>query len=1077
MLTNDQKSRDDMHRHIVTGFRGWMALAVLALALSACGDDTGQVSPDVDSDVVDGADADATPSPDDVTHPPIDGTPSPDTDAGEEPPDSEEDARTEVGTDVPETPDDTSDGDGTFFDPDVGGDSDATRPDGAVALYGVDPSFGSVDGDTFLIIFGDGFTTSTEITINGRVVEGFDFVDSSTVLAYTPPNPAGTYDIKAANGAELALLEDGFTYVARLDVHEVEPNRSPARGGLPVTVRGAGFTPDARVSFGGRLGVDTRFVSPSRLEVVAPAGAEGDVDVRVSGATGTATLDGAFSYYTETRITSVTPPAGPSAGGSTVRVFGEGFETGSTVRIGSAVAATTFVNASELEAVVPAGVPGPTDVAVISPTTGGDTLVNGFFYVGNPGGALSVQAVLPSTGAESGGDTVYVVGPGVHDATSVTFGTAAATIVDAFPGAGAVEVLTPPGAGTVDVHVETATDDASLANAFTFVERLTITDVTPDRGADLGGEAVTLQGTGFSASTRVYFGAAQASSVTFVNNTALNVTTPVGSTGPVDVRVVDGSRFNVLSNGYTYTTELLATGMTPTRGAIAGDTYVTIRGAGFYGSPTVRFDDVEAPMVTVLDAATLAVRSPPHDVGIVRVSVEIDGEEVQLPSNFTYYDPYSRSGGWWGGSIDGSVNVTVADAETGARIENAFVTLHLRATDSSFTGLTNGNGQVTISDPGIVGRQTISVAATGYSSATVTNVDAENVVIFLEEVVEPDDGDPPDRDPPPTIFGTITGLDKIADPGPNEILIAVIRTSTPAPGANNPPGTGYTEVVSVDGETSLPFTLPSRLGELAVYGVCGVFNEVTGDFRPLNLALRRGLVVRPGGEYEANLNCNIPLDQTLTFKFVNPPRAAAGPNLNVATPFIDLGAEGGIDFLVQASGTETIMTRPNVARLSHPSLAGTSYFIIGEAVTQGAGLPFSAMFKRGVVNLDAEIVLEPFVPPAILRYPAAPSRNLIDRRFEWSLPSSVRPDFYYAYIMNADQTNVLWEVWLPGDEAGFNLPFFPPGSPVDDLPTGPLIFIVLAIDAIDFDYDSFDFTDFAFRNWRSYSGNGWVIFN
>jgi hypothetical protein len=133
-----------------------------------------------------------------------------------------------------------------------------------------------------------------------------------------------------------------------------------------------------------------------------------------------------------------------------------------------------------------------------------------------------------------------------------------------------------------------------------------------------------------------------------------------------------------------------------------------------------------------------------------------------------------------------------------------------------------------------------------------------------------------------------------------------------------------------------------------------------------------------------------------------------------------------------------------------------------------------------LTDTRALVVFDPFLPPADLVYPAAPARRLVERRFEWSLATDVPADFYYAFITDLAQETTYWEVYLPGDESGFNLPFFPPdvSTETPGLPPGEqLVLLVLSIDAITFDYDAFDLNDFSANNWRAFSANGWVFQN
>jgi hypothetical protein len=592
---------------------------------------------------------------------------------------------------------------------------------------------------------------------------------------------------------------------------------------------------------------------------------------------------------------------------------------------------------------------------------------------------------------------------------------------------------------------------------------------------------VSVRGEGFTADARVRFGPVVASSVTRVSATELSVRTPPGSVGPVDVRVDDSGRSAVLEDGFVYLDDAEVYSVSPTRGAIAGNTWVVMRGRGFYGDVRVFFGDEEAPEVTVVDAATLEVRTPRAAApSTVAMRLEMDGTEVPVRDRFVYYDPYSSAGGWWGEEINGSVNVTVVDAGDGSRMEDAFVTTSLRANGGvgvSFSGRTNDNGQVTLSGPGLSGVQTVSASARGYSSATITSVNAENIVIFLSEAVAPEGGGG-EGEPFPTFEGTLSGLDKIVNPAEGQSIVGVIRTTTPGVGASNPPGTGITQVVWEGGSAPIPYVLPSRYGELAVVAMCGLLTEATGEFVPLYMDVRRGFAVRSNAEpIIANLSCDIPMDVTMTFKFVNPPLSPTGAQILQAIPYLDFANEGAIDFLQVAEGTADVISQDHFVSLEYPQLAGVEYDVTAQAVPNGGGLPFSVVFARDITDPTERITLQPFLPPANLRYPA-PGGTLVDRRFEWTLATDEDADFYYAYISNLDQSITYWEVWLPGDQLGFNLPFFPPGSDVGPFPEDEtLVLIVLSIKAYTFDYDNWEFNDFGANNWRSYSAGGWTFFN
>jgi hypothetical protein len=100
-------------------------------------------------------------------------------------------------------------------------------------------------------------------------------------------------------------------------------------------------------------------------------------------------------------VSSVTPPTGSTAGGTSVTISGTGFQTGATATVGVASA---------------------TDVNVLNATTitdgGSGSLSDAYSYVAP---SLSVTGISPKTGVTSGGTLVTISGTGFVDGAAVSF--------------------------------------------------------------------------------------------------------------------------------------------------------------------------------------------------------------------------------------------------------------------------------------------------------------------------------------------------------------------------------------------------------------------------------------------------------------------------------------------------------------------------------------------------------------------------------------------------------------------------------------------------------------------------------
>ncbi|HET6866414.1 MAG TPA: IPT/TIG domain-containing protein, partial [Solirubrobacteraceae bacterium] len=166
-------------------------------------------------------------------------------------------------------------------------------------------------------------------------------------------------------------------------------------------------------------------------------------------------------------VTSVSPAAGPTAGGTTVTITGTSFASVTAVDFGqSAAAGYTVKTDSTITATAPAGSAGTVDITV---TTAGGTSARSagdkFTYIPAP----AVASISPITGPASGGTSVKITGTGFTNATAVKFGVAAATsfTVDS---ATQISALAPSGTGTVDVTVTTpgGTSATGAADQFTY---------------------------------------------------------------------------------------------------------------------------------------------------------------------------------------------------------------------------------------------------------------------------------------------------------------------------------------------------------------------------------------------------------------------------------------------------------------------------------------------------------------------------------------------------------------------------------------------------------------------------------
>ncbi|SCK31427.1 IPT/TIG domain-containing protein [Streptomyces sp. WMMB 322] len=500
------------------------------------------------------------------------------------------------------------------------------------AITAVQPSKLPAGATTW--IAGSGFTGATAVKF-GNTNANFTLFNDGAIRATVPAGsgsvlvtvvtPSGTSNGKA------------FCYSGTpgATIQAVQPTSGPSAGGTPVTLVGYGFTGATDVKFGSTSAPILANLQGKVIQTTAPAGT-GTVLVSVVTPVGPG-CGIAYDYVgvpVPPSVDSVVPDEGPA--GQQVTISGSGFTGVTSVQFGVVEAGFVFVDDSTVVATAPDGVAGSlVDVTVTTPN-GSDTLEDAYTYV------PAVTSVVPDEGPE--GQEVIISGFGFTGATSVTFGGVEATsfmVADD----DTVFAVVPAGSGTVAVTVSTPNGDATLADAYTYVVVPEITLVEPSTGPAVGGQDVTISGSGFSGATSVTFGGVDATSFIVENDTTITATTPPGTAyTTVDVEVTTPG--GTATGSYTYTLFAYVTNQTDATVSVidtSDDTVAdTINGENFQGPAGVALTpdgskvyvaNSSGEEVTVVDAGNNVVTGSLITVGISPYGVAIAGTKAYVPNS------------------------------------------------------------------------------------------------------------------------------------------------------------------------------------------------------------------------------------------------------------------------------------------------------------------------------------------------------------------------------------------------------------------------------------------------------------
>ena len=163
-------------------------------------------------------------------------------------------------------------------------------------ITSVTPLQGSIFGGTQITINGTNLAGTTAVKIGGVDCTNLQVFSPTLVKAVTPAGSAGEVPLSVITAAGTLFSPAPFTYV-QLSIASVSPNQGIYSGGTAITITGSFLNGATSVKVGGVPATDVVAVNSTTVTAVTPAGSVGAASVEVTGAKGTATASGAFTYF------------------------------------------------------------------------------------------------------------------------------------------------------------------------------------------------------------------------------------------------------------------------------------------------------------------------------------------------------------------------------------------------------------------------------------------------------------------------------------------------------------------------------------------------------------------------------------------------------------------------------------------------------------------------------------------------------------------------------------------------------------------------------------------------------------
>ena len=260
-------------------------------------------------------------------------------------------------------------------------------------------------------------------------------------------------------------------------------------------------------------------------------------------------------------VTQLSPPQALTTGGEQIRIAGEGFQHGATVRIGDKTATASVISPFEIVVTTPQLPAGRVRVTVTQEGFPPLDVPRGLEYV--PAGPV-VSGVVPAQALTNGGESLRILGDRFKRGARVKIGTLESKEALFVSSSELVAETLKHDAGVASVVVSQGNESTTFDGGLQFVATRTpppsapapvalqISAVDPSSSPAGGGEAVTITGAGFTSDTTVRFGGVPARSVRVDGSHFITAVTPMHAPGAASVIVGNDLALSSLEGKFSF---------------------------------------------------------------------------------------------------------------------------------------------------------------------------------------------------------------------------------------------------------------------------------------------------------------------------------------------------------------------------------------------------------------------------------------------------------------------------------------------------------------------------------------------
>ncbi|HVY27430.1 MAG TPA: IPT/TIG domain-containing protein [Polyangiaceae bacterium] len=626
--------------------------------------------------------------------------------------------------------------------------------------------------------------------------------------------------------------------------------------------------------------------------------------------------------------------------------------------------------------------------------------------------------------------------------------------------------------------------------------------IDPPHGPYAGGTLTMIRGNGFDSNARVWFDDVEVpkSSVTPIDPQRIQVVTPPGHAGAVDVKVQNGdaeSTAGTLTGGFSYDRFFA----TPSSGPTSGGTIITVEGDGTSWDDQTRVEIDRQPCteLSVLSPQKLTCTTPASDAGAkVLTVITADDVSEDVLDGFTYGNSDNGfRGGLSGQPLSNQLTVLAFDNIEGQAIPGVSVLLGDDVSSGKVTH-TDKNGVATFSGK-LGSKGTVTLAVKCFQPVTFYDVAVDHVTAYLDPVLSPDCGSlgelPPGGGTPGVgsgVSGEVVwapdeelkrqGWSNVPDPvGDSEKEVAyVFRLSDQADDSFRLPSLGQAITRDSMGSAGYKFYQSTTPGNFTMYALAGLEDDSGPSrvFTAYAMGILRGVAVKPGKTADSIfIQVDVPLDHALKLQLDPPTPGPRGPDRIRASVAIQVQDQG---FAILPSGVSE-HSLPGASDFSFVgvpplvgTLAGSKYVLGARAVTgAGGGEPLSVI-GTFVANSSAQSLdLGGFVPLPVVTTPA-PNTKWDLRTLGLKQAKNGQSVDLTVVRVQAGGGLYEWTLVAPGPRDSLALPDLSQLAPEGALPVGSMIVTTTLAHIDGFDYGNLRYRQLSERGWNAYATDNFL---